>query len=255
MKRNLLITLAALFACLSLVGCGSSKTTNEGFGAVSQASSAQNSPTSPVGNETALALCSRDANALPDSQVHLQQFVDQYGQTRSDYVRLQITNAPQAWQSGNWDLVIYRWTAASDGTTSIDSVPVSFQFERKVGSAYQLLAPDSYSIFNWEETVAMGAHAGIPTGTPQAFYGASNLVVNLRDTTNSFQALRVVLKLGGVVQRQMDVLIPTFAADPARYNTDARHPAVLQALHPLRDKLGQTWTQANYFEFAKALCF
>ncbi len=253
MKKVILVATLTGLCFLSLIGCGSSKTSSDGFGALTQASTSASSPT---GNANAVALCSQDASSLPDSQIHLQQFVDQFGQTASNYVRLQFTLAPQAWQSGNWDLMIYRWTASADGATSIDATPLSFQFEQKLaGGGYQLLAPTAYSIFNWTETQAMAAHASIAAGNPQAFYGVTNLLVNLRDSTNSYQALRVALKLNGVVQRQMDALIPTFSADPAIYQSEARHPALLQSLHPLRDKLGQTWTQANYFEFAKAFCF
>ncbi len=249
---QLLITTLSALSLLALIGCGSSKSSTDGFGAAAQAST---SPTSPTGNETAMAICSKDTSSLSDSQIHLQQYVDAYGQARADYVRVQISTAPQAWQSGNWDMLIYRWTAAVDGSTSIDSSPLAFQFEKKVSGNYQLIANTTYSVFNWEETVQMGQYADIPTGTPQAFYGATNLVVNLKDGSNSFQALRVVLKLNGVVQKQMDALIPTFAADPSRYAADARHPGVLQSLHPMKEKLGQNWTQANYYEFAKAFCF
>ena len=252
MKQLFLVTALTGLCFLSLIGCGSSKSSSDGFGALAQAST---SPSSPVGNATALAICSQDGSASADSQIHLQQFVDQYGQTSSNYVRLQFSMAPQAWQDGNWDLQIYRWTASADGSTSIDSKPLGFQFEQKVSGSFRPLAPEVYGIFNWTDTQAMAAHASLPAGSPQEFYGATNLLVNLRDSTNSYQVLRVVLKLNGVVQRQLDALIPTFSADPALYLTEARHPAILQSLHPLKEKLGQNWTQANYFEFAKAFCF
>ena len=250
-QKSLQIALV-LMAVASLVGCGSSKTGSEGFGSADNASTGGG----PSSTDDAFALCSQNLSSTGDSfQVRLMQYKDAYNQTRADYVRLQFKVAPAAWQAGNWDMMIYRWTAAPDNNTSIDSTRLAYQFERRTASGFQLLHSNTYTIFNFEEIQQMGAYANIPASSPQEFFNTASLLVNLRDSTNSFQVLRVVFKQGSTVVSQSDVLIPTFQANPAKYNADSRHPSTLQALHPLKDKMGQSWTEANYFEFANAFCF
>lgn len=246
-----------VIALLSIVGCGTSKTGGEGFGSADQSSTGE-----PSTSTDALALCSQNLSTTGDNfQVRLMQYKDNFNQTRADYVRLQFKIAPAAWQAGNWDMMVYRWTAAPDNSTSLDSSRLSYQFERRTASGFQLLHSNSYSIFNYDEVEGMAAYANthlnanLSASSPQAFFNDVSLLVNLRDSTNSFQVLRVVFKQGSSVVSQADVLIPTFQANPAKYNTDARHPSVLQALHPLKDKLGQSWTEANYYEFANTFCF
>lgn len=241
----------AVLALGALVGCGSSKSNSDGFGAVD--SSSTSTPSSSV----AQAVCSQDVAGQSDLQVRLMQFVDSYSQTRSDYVRLQFRIAPAEWQTSNWDMLIYRWTAAPDNSTSMDSTPLYYQFEKKVPAGFQLLHSQSYQVMNWSEIQSYAQAVNVNAATPQDFFMTASLLVNLKDMTNSYQVLRVVFrdKTTGAVAKSADVLIPSFLADPAKYNADSRHPITLQVLHPLKDKLGQSWTQANYYEFARAFCF
>lgn len=240
-----------LFAALALtflVACGSSKTSGSG---ISSADSASTSSAS----DTAQAICAQDVSGQSDLKVRLMQFVDAYGQSRSDYVRLQFKLAPSAWQSNNFDMLIYRWTASPDNSSSLDSTPLPYQFEKKVPAGFQLLDATAYQIINWSEIQSYALATNMSASSPQDFFNSVSLLVNLKDSTNSYQVLRVVFRLNGTVMQSADVLIPTFAADPARYNADSRHPITLQVLHPLKDKLNQGWTQANFYEFARAFCF
>lgn len=245
---KILLVVAALF---SLSACGKKSSGGSGF-----ADSASNSADSS-GGSTALsyAVCSKDMSGLSDFQVRLEQYVDNYGQAQGNLVRLQVYKAPSAWSSANWDLQVYRWTASPDGSTSIDSSPLAYQFDRKVSGGFQNMANINYTIFNWDEIVQMGAYAGISTSSPQSYFNTATLVVDIRDSSASYQVLQVVLRNNGTVVKKVDVLIPQFLADPALYNADNKHPAILQALHPLKDQVNQGWSQANYAEFAKSFCF
>lgn len=236
-------------ALSALVGCGSSKTSNDGFG-----SSALSSTTSNAVSAS-MATCSQDVSGLSDLKVRIMQYVDAYGVTHPDYIRLQFVTAPSAWQTSNLDMMIYRWTAAPDNSTSLDSTPLGYQFERKSGAGFQLLGPNVYQYFNWNDIVAQGQYANISATSPQDFFNTATLLVNVKDLTNSYQVLRVVFRQNGNVVESVDVLIPSFLADPAKYDADSRHPVTLQALHPLKDKLGQSWSDTNYAEFARAFCF
>jgi hypothetical protein len=257
-KANIqkLLQVAILILALStLVGCGSSKT-GSGFGSADSGSTTTD--TTPT---TAMAACSEDVQGLSDLKVRLMQYSTSTVGSLSSYVHLQLAKAPSEWQSSNLDLLVYRWTAAPDGSTSIDSTPLQYQWERRNGGSFSLLSSNWYQVFNWSEVVQMAdyykasTNVTLDTSSPQAWANATGLVVNLKDSTNSYQVLRLVFKNGGTVARQVDVLIPAFQANPSVYNADSRHPAVLQALHPLKQTLGQTWSDAQYTELARAFCF
>jgi hypothetical protein len=143
----------------------------------------------------------------------------------------------------------------------LDNSELNFQFEKKVSGGFQLIKDASnnsltYRKFNWNDIVQMGTYASISTTSPQAFWNIASIVVDVRDTTNSYQALQIVLwDSSGTAARKVDLLIPTFQADPAKYNADSRHPQVLRNIHPLKALLGQSWSQTNYDQFARAFCF
>lgn len=246
------LKLLLISVALLMMACGSSKS-GDGFDEASLAS------TTPDGNQNstdALAVCSQDGSQVSDFEVRLQQYVDPYGQSRNDLVRLKITKAPSSWQSSNLDLAIYRWTASPSGDVSADKTPLNYQFEKRAIGGFQLITNTVYRYFNWSDIVQMGKFANISTSTAQSFFNSVTLLVDVKDTSNAYQALQVVLfDSNGVISKKVDVLIPTFQADPVKYNADTRHPQVLRQLHPLKHLAGQNWSQANYDQFAKAFCF
>lgn len=241
-------TLFFIALATALTACGSSKS-GDGYGEATLSS------TSATSSSDALAVCSKDGTNLSDFQVAVEQYVDLYGQTRNDMVRLRFIKAPLDWKTNNLDLTIYRWSASPSGAVTTDSSPLYFQFERKVSGGFQTLSNTAYRYFNWTEIVQMGTYANISTTTPQSFFDTASIVIDIKDPNGAYQALQVVLFQGSSAARRVDVLIPTFQADPAKYNADPRHPAVLQQLHPLKNLLGQNWSQSQYDQFAKAFCF
>jgi hypothetical protein len=239
-----------LIAMAALVGCGTSKS-SEGFG-----SNDNSSTVTPSGTD-AMALCSQDVAGNSELKVRVMQFVDQYGQARPDYVRLQFLKIPSGWKIGNWDMNIKRWAVSPDNKSSIDETALYYQFEKKSSTSFSLIHPSDYSyqVFNYEEVEDMSEFVGVDPG---AFFNRHTILVNLKGDGSSFQALRVQFSVGGAageVETFVDVLIPTFQADPAKYNADTRHPYTLQILHPLKDKVGQSWTQAQYYDFTRGFCF
>ncbi len=243
-----------IFMTALLMACGSSKS-GDGYGEADLGSIGGSGGGGNPSSTDALAVCSKDGTGLSDFQVHVQQYVDMYGQSRKDIVRLRIVKAPTAWQTNNLDLAVYRWTASPTGAVSADNTPLNFQFERRAAGGFQMLTNVIYRYFNWGDIVQMGTFANISTSSPQSFWDVASIVVDLKDTTNSYQALQVVLWNGSTASHKVDVLIPTFQADPAKYNADSRHPSILQQLHPLKSLNGQSWSQANYDQFARAFCF
>ena len=254
MNTNKLMKITfAIGAIWWLTGCGSSQsTTSGGFDSAST-----NPGTQPA--DTAVATCSTDVAHMSDFQVQVMQFPG-----RSDLVRVKIVNTPQDFIASNWEVLMYRWTAAPGGSSSIDSTPLSFQFERKDSySAFQSLTSGTpYQALYGSQVQGMVDYANqfktlpaLSSASATAFFQGATFLVDLKDQTGSFQVLRISLKNAGVVVREVDVLIPTFQADPARYNADSRHPAILQQLHPQKDKLSQSWTQNQYSAFTQSSCF
>lgn len=249
LQKGLQIGLCML-AIAALVGCGSSKS-SDGFG------SNDNSSNVVPATTDAISQCSQDVAGNSELKVRIMQFVDQYGQTRPDYVRLQFLKVPSGWQIGNWDMNIKRWAVSPDNKSSMDETALSYQFEKKSSTSFSLIHPADYQyqVFNYEEVEEMSAYVGVDPG---AFFNRYSVLVNLKGDASSFQALRVQFSKGGAagqVETYVDVLIPTFQADPAKYNADSRHPYTLQILHPLKDKLGQSWTQSQYYDFTRGFCF
>jgi hypothetical protein len=247
-QQNTLKICLIILALGFLAACGSSKTSDDGFGSAN--SSSTTTPSNAV-----QAICSQDVSNYSDLKVRLMQYKDQYNQTRSDLVRLQFKIAPSAWQTNNLDMLVYRWSSSPDNSLNMDTTPLYYQFEKKVPSGFQLISQNSYQIFNFTEIQQMGAARGISATSPQDFFNTASLLVNLRDSTNAFQVLRVVFRQNGTVVESTDLLIPTFQANPTIYNADTRHSVSLQALHPLKDKAGQNWPDASWDSMAQSFCF
>jgi len=247
MQKTLQVGLC-LIAIATLIGCGKSKT-SDGFGNSDSASNVI-----PNTNDT-LALCSQDVAANTELKVRVMQFVDQYGQARPDYVRIQFLKVPSGWSGSNWNLNIKRWAVSPDNKSSMDETALYYKFERKMASGFQSMSDYAYQVFNYSEVEKMAKYAEIDEAN---FFSQSSILVNLKGDSSSFQALRIQFSEGdaaGAVETYVDVLIPAFQADPAKYNADVRHPHTLQVLHPLKDKLGEAWSQSQYYDFTRSFCF
>lgn len=250
----------ALFAVAYLTACGSS-ISGGGFGSVDSSST-----TTPVIAGAAVAKCSQDVGTASDFHVRVEAAYDQFGTIQPSYARVTITASPSDWATSNYDLQLYRMTASSSNSLVLDPSALPFQFERTVApSTYQLMSVNngsgqmvaySYPIINANEITA---YANASTGNSYAsasavFSSGIHFLVNLNDSSGAYQVLRAKLyTTSGTVYRQVDVLIPTFYANPTTYNTT--HPAVLQNMHPLHSMVGQGWTESQYQSFTDGLCF
>jgi hypothetical protein len=272
MKTLTQTLILAFTTSLLFVNCGSPSSSGDGFGAVVDST---NNSSNSTDTTALLTNCSRSITAYDtttgarvpttDISVVVQRYKDQFGATRDDLMRVKFVTAPSSqWINENWDLEIYRWIASSNGST-LDSTNLSFQFERKVGSNAQLVSSNNYIFFNWAEFVGMADYVNklpayssspqISSVSPIAFFNDMNLLVNTRDASNSYQVMRLVLRRSSTGQsvREIDVLIPSFQADPAKYAADSRHPQILSDLHPLKGQVG--FTQLQFQSVAHGACF
>lgn len=278
--QNILKVGLLLTALFFLAGCGASKTSSGGFDEASTGDGDGDS------SSDAIATCSKDVVNLSDFQVRAMVYTDAYGATRSNYINIKIVKAPAEFKTSNWKLNMYRWGAVGTGVTTIQDPEdrLTYQFHRAIQTPRfpEILPAGSteYYRFSGQQILGNGSdiaglvpyanqYTGFPTidgATATSFFNGVVLRVDLRDSTNTFSAVRLVLRdQSGNDMRTLDILIPAFKADPNKYNSESwtvagtevpRHPVALQNIHPLRNYVGQTdVAQAFYYEASRAFCF
>jgi len=275
LKAGLLLT-----ALCFLSACGASKTTSGGF----DSASTDGGTTDDSGD--AIATCSKDVLNLSDFQVRAMVYTDAYGATRSNYINIKIVKAPAAFKDSNWKLQMFRWGAVGSGVTTIQDPEdrLTYQFQRAIQSPrFPSILPEGsteYYRFSGAQILGNGSdvaglvpyanqYTGFPTidgSTASNFFNGVVLRVDLRDSSNTFSAIRLVLRdQSGTDMRTLDILVPSFKADPNKYNAETwtvagssvlRHPVSLQNIHPLKNYTGQSnIAQSFYYEAARAFCF
>lgn len=237
--KGLVLGTAASF----MVGCGPSKSTNE----TSLASSAV--PASVLNSNKTLAYCSQAASTEGDIDATLTAYFDAYGTPNARYVRLKFRTMPAAFSSQNWDMRLYAYTGASATLTSVWGYP-----EKVTNGSLQVIdANKKYTWLNFTESQQIANASGVNSSSPQSIFNAIDLLIDLKDTSGALKVLRIyMIATDGSTARRVDILIPSFSADPAEYAAD--HSSALQALHPLKSEAGSGLTAAQYQSLSNAFC-
>lgn len=244
-----LITLGLLLATLMLSACGSQITEKE------QSSSLDLGSTTPTPSNKALVRCSQDNGpASSDFKVKLTAIVDSAGQVNSQFMRVQITSLPSDFDSNNLEISFYRKSVNSQGVQSSDATALKFQLydnarSRSFGPISDVVSADEMK----EDALANN----VLFENSQKFLTRNPLMLDTRDLTGNYQVLLAVIrpKNGGANQvvRSVQLLLPQYIADPNEYSLSK--PAFLTSLHPLKDKIGQTWSESQWLAFTDAFCF
>lgn len=255
--KNKLLVLS-LIAILSLVGCGSKKSGGAG--------NTDLGSRNPDNNGKAIAECSKATRStnmedLGGFEVRLSAYKDAFGRILPQYARLQFKQIPEEFRTENWEINVYRWTTDPSGNTALDPQKLKMYFQARYSGQFNYLQTTvgpvmaGYQRIDFDNEVQpIGEMANVPTTTAQGFFNVVSFLVDIQDPDSVYQVLRVVLRKDGEVQREADILIPTFYANPLVYNEDERHAPVLQGLHPLKDLLGQSWSEDQYKGFTQAWC-
>ncbi len=244
-----LITLGLLLATLMLSACGSQITEKD------QSSTLDVVTPTPAPGTKALAKCSQDNGpSTSDFKVKLTAITNSLGQVNSQYMRVQITALPSFFDNDNLEFSFYRKSVNAQGVVSSDATALKFQLydngrSRSIGPIVDVVSSD--------EMEADALENNILFESSQKFLTRNPLMLDTRDLTGNYQILLAVIrpKNGGAneVVRSVQVLLPQFVADPNEYNQTK--PAFLMSLHPLKDKLGQTWAESQWLAFTDAFCF
>lgn len=256
-----------------LSACGASKTTVS-----SNTSASTSEDTTTASADLAIANCSTsegvniDPNKTRDTVATLSAYKDASGVVSKNLFYLKLQNAPEEWKTENYELRIFRWTQSTNGAVTMDQKALDMTPYVKRNGGWERLGPISdykYSGISWN------VHWQNPNNTSQGFlpysqakYGSANplygatvtdlmtnfsLLIDVKDTAGTYKALRVVFyTTSGAVAREVDLLIPSYYADPTQHAVGKG--SLITALHPLKDQTNQGWTQADYLSMTQGYC-
>lgn len=241
-------TYLKLFLAISMlaltVGCGSSKTVSDD-GSVDLGSS---DPITP--DNKPVASCSMDTSTS-DLHAKAMAMVNAYGQTDANQMRFKLSSLPAGFLTDEWDLQVRQWTEDGSGN-SVLSAPLSFYFERKVSYGYETVSASQFNILNMDEIRQMYTYATGSSGSDSAVRDYFNFRIPTGSSNYHVLRLTMRLKNNGAIQREIDILMPSFYAKPSDYQ--AYRPS-LYFLHPMKSRAGQSWTDAQWKGFTDAFCF
>ncbi len=270
MTAVLLLSMGAL-----LIGCGSSKVSSGEAIVASTSTPTTDTTTTIQGKTYGLANCSK---SMSDSG-----FQVQLTGMSTQMMRLQILSLPADFKTTGVTIRVHKASVASDGSKNEDATQLPFRFEIRnssgliepLASQYtyrsfdysmmekmmdyakcnsDLLTKKYFEDVSYECTVAGFNNYYGATNPTDRFFKSVNFLVDTQDATNSFQILKVALESadGRTTYATTEILIPRFIADPQAYKNT--HPDALFQLHPLKDKLGQTWTDAQLVSLSSPFC-
>jgi hypothetical protein len=209
--------------------------------------------TEPIPNDGSkpTAMCSTDVANQSDLKVKAGVVYNSLGQVNTTKIRFKLVNIPEAMIEDGWDMKVFDWGADPDGNRT-DYSERRFQFERKVNNGFEIVFPsNNYAVINTEEMVQMGAALSL-TLTPRQALEYFTFQVDLGPGTRQALQLRFYKSNGEYIQ-SIDVLMPVFYANPSDYAVGK--PQDLIDLHPLKERVGQTWTFSQWQEFFQNMCF
>lgn len=240
LKQNS-VKIFALILTLSLVACSQKSTQSL------SASISDGTRTTKSTSNKPLAYCSH--NQKDELNGNTMAF-SQNGSIRTDLVWLNLSSIPAQFENGEY-IQIFRWKADTTGTPFMDQTPLQFRFQSKknsqVGTGYSNYA-------RWAELSSF--RQGFGENTAAGFFNSSMILVDIKDLRAEYDAIRIaVYSSSGSVVQSLDILIPSFYANPADYAVEDSGSArsnLLQAIHPF---VGQVNSDSYHFEtLARDLC-
>ena len=246
-----------LIAATALMGCGSRVT----GGSTDMASTNGMPNPADRGGASGKPVASCNKAVKNDFDVRLMAYTDQNGIRNNSLVRLKFAHVPAEYVGDGYDIQIRKWTASPTGVVrpASNEAPqfVTSRFETKSSGIFNAASNWGYNTslnMDWYNMKLIAAANGTTTYTdPNVFFQNYNLLLDLQDPGGDWKALQVILTYNGAAVKWLDILIPTFDANPADYQ--ANHPAVLTNLHPLFSMLGQGFPASQFQTETNGYCF
>lgn len=218
----------AVLAATVLSSCGASKSTQNEFNMYDQASN------TIVTVSSAKASCTEASNADLNAQISA---VSQNGQIDPNWIKIKFNYlSSQVTASGNV-VRFFKWKVTNNQTY--------------LDPAQLAITPYNLNSGSTQTTVQEIAAQAITT--------SNGYFINLNDAQAQFQVLKmVVYSSTGSIVAQTNILIPQFAASPARYafNVDgSARSQLLQNLHPLKNSDASAWNDSQLNQYFQKSCF
>lgn len=261
MIKNHTHKLAVVLACaIALMGCGAKNSPNTESGSNDLASVGDR------GDQTKpQATCNRVTEG--DIDVKIMAYADGSGNKNNSLVRLKFLSVPAEFSTGTYDIHMVKWTASPNGAitpTSTESpLYVNSKFELFQGGIFNNASTWGFNSggsgcssclsIDWNNINEVAKDAGISISTSNDFFSKFNLLMDLNDANGDWKVLQIIFKNKGISVKHVNILIPTFDANPEDY--EKSHPAVLNNLHPFLSKKGQGFTASQFQSFANTNCF
>ncbi len=192
--------------------------------------------------------CNSKSSEDEKLSVQVKAFFEDSSELRPDLLRIRIPKAIANFATDkNLSLEFYRWLVTPDGSkTEIDSTPLKYAFES---------FPDLRLMSDfYDSNVKNLNYEALPKDVK-----LEDLVIAVHSTASPYQVIRVVLKNKSSnstsVVSQVDLLMPTFYANPLVYRDTHSSQSLLQALHPFNSRINSGWKTSDYVNFGKSFCF
>ncbi len=263
MKTNLttykkLLMTSLLLISAFLISCGQSKianTTDSGYSSTLEEAVARGLPVGSSTNTT--AYCNQKVGT--NATINLMSFVGPSGSTVMRYMRAKIPSLTYGVDDSTVSIKFFRWGASGTGTTS--QVPVNFQFTDNsklllVGGNNGTISGQSFSILSTAIVKDFLSKNGLTVTSLSDVVNHANFLIDLVDSSSAVKALKMAIYVNGTVAEEIDLLLPSFAADPVVYASDSiNHPPVLANLHPFASRSGQGMSAETLASEAIGFCF
>jgi len=253
LRTNLAYTKMSYFNLLLIIflgwltsGCGASMTTTDSTAGSSSSSSFMPLSTSFTSLSTQNTICNEisTANIRLDAKLRIVDGTD-------DMMRVRITGLTNQFDNGaNTNLQMYRWTASTDGTTSMDSAPLTFHIEAASSNGHGgNIYTQNMTQIAMSDVTTIAKNNALTINSAESFFNQVDVIVH--GVSIDWKALKFVIYNNGAILVSNDALLPAFAANPSTYASN--HPSVLSSLHPFHTQLGLN--DSDYLSMAQSFCF
>jgi hypothetical protein len=252
-NKHLYTAFLVILAASALMGCGSRNIQN------STDSASTASTDTPTGSKP-VASCNKVVQ--DDFDIRLMAVKDANGAVNNSLVRLKFVKVPDSFMSDGYNIEIRKWTASSTGViTPADTASPEFanvRFDARSSSGiynsastwnFNLMCSTCLNI-DWYNLKLL---VNKDYTSANAFFDKYHLLIDLQDSTGDWKALQIVLTLNNAPVKWVDILIPTFDANPADYKLT--HPAVLNNKHPFISMLDQGFSSSQFQTQSNSFCF
>ncbi len=245
-NQNLLIAALLLSLGSVLAGCSNALQTSSSDQASTMPAATTSYSSKPYQS------CNQASSPSSTMTVKIQSYIE--SNTRhDDLMSLKFSSLNESFSDNTHFIQMWRWMASNTSAPSIDPTPVNFRLE--LISTGEILK-DYMSSMKWSDISALASNRGFTTVA--SFFAAVRLTADTRDTTASYQVLKIAYykTSDNSVDDQVDLLMPIFAMNPADYalqpNGQTR-PTVLQNLHPFKAYTSSTVAQLT--SMVQSFCF